>query len=215
MISIQETAPLQDTLTRAWHGQVDPEAGQTRESGASGVPNEEKVRQEWLELVTRNHRANFDLWHIEDEARRPGTSDGELAAVKRRIDVTNQLRNDVVESIDQFLLGWLRGRGLPNPDAPLHSETPALIVDRLSILSLKIYHTHEEIERKHAPAGHAARNRERLAILEKQRRDLVKCLIELWQEVLVGTRRFEVYRQLKMYNDPTLNPAIYRKIETP
>jgi len=91
----------------------------------------------------------------------------------------------------------------------LNSESPGLIVYRLSILSLKIYHTREEAERKHAPIGHSDRNHERLAILEKQRRDLAGCLDVLWKEIMNGTRRFELYRQLKMYNDPTLNPAIY------
>jgi hypothetical protein len=108
-----------------------------------------------------------------------------------------------------MLLGWLESRGLPNPEAPLHSEPPGLIVDRLSILSLKIYHTREEAARTDAPAGHAARNRERLAILEEQRADLAGCLDALWNETLRGTRRFKLYRQLKMYNDPVLNPAIY------
>jgi hypothetical protein len=110
-----------------------------------------------------------------------------------------------------MLLAWLQKRKLPKLEAPLNSETPGLIVDRLSILSLKIYHTREEVERLHAPEGHSARNSERLAILEKQRRDLAGCLDVLWKEVLSGKRRFELYRQLKMYNDPALNPAIYGK----
>ena len=77
---------------------------------------------------------------------------------------------------------------------------------------MKIYHTREETERGDAPAGHAERNRERLAILEQQRADLAGCLDALWRQTLAGTRRFKLYRQLKMYNDPTLNPAIYRKL---
>jgi hypothetical protein len=84
------------------------------------------------------------------------------------------------------------------------------MIDRLSILALKIYHTREEAERAGAPAGHAERNLERLAILEEQRADLAACLDALWRETLAGTRRFKLYRQLKMYNDPSLNPAIYR-----
>jgi hypothetical protein len=84
------------------------------------------------------------------------------------------------------------------------------MIDRLSILALKIYHTREEAERAGAPEGHAERNLERLAILEEQRRDLSACLDALWRETLEGTRRFKLYRQLKMYNDPALNPAVYR-----
>jgi hypothetical protein len=165
---------------------------------------------DWLQRVSRQHRANFDLWHIEDEARAPGASDTELAGVKRRVDRTNQLRNDLVEELDRALLSWLEPQGLPNPAAALNSESPGLVIDRLSILSLKIYHTREEAERSDAPLGHATRNRDRLAILEQQRADLAACLDALWRETLEGTRRFKLYRQLKMYNDPSLNPAIYR-----
>jgi hypothetical protein len=134
-----------------------------------------------------------------------------LAGVKRRVDQTNQRRNDLAEELDRALLGWLETQGLPNPDAPLHSESPGLIIDRLSILALKIYHTREEAERADAPPGHIERNRERLATLEEQRSDLANCLDALWRQTLAGARRFKLYRQLKMYNDPSLNPAIYRK----
>ena len=87
------------------------------------------------------------------------------------------------------------------------------MIDRLSILALKLFHTREETERADAPEGHAARNRERLAILTEQRADLAECLARLWEEVLAGTSRFKLYRQLKMYNDPALNPAMYRNPE--
>jgi len=211
MIVIQDIAPLQDRLTQAWH---EPTVSGANQAPRDETVSSERLRREWLELVMQQHLANFNLWHIEDEARTPGASDAELAKVKRRIDVTNQQRNDLVEKLDLMLLDWLRARSLPNPEAPLHSETPGLIIDRLSILSLKIYHTREEMDRKHAPPGHGYRNRERLAILEKQRRDLAGCLDELWREILSGRRRFELYRQMKMYNDPTLNPAVYGKSET-
>ena len=127
------------------------------------------------------------------------------------MDRTNQRRNDLVEELDRVLLAWLEPRGLPNGAAELNSESPGLMIDRLSILALKIYHTREEAERSDAPQGHAARNLERLAILEEQRVDLAGCLDALWRETLAGTRRFKLYRQLKMYNDPSLNPAIYRQ----
>jgi hypothetical protein len=127
------------------------------------------------------------------------------------VDRTNQLRNDLAEELDRALLAWLEAKGLPNPAAALNSESPGLMIDRLSILSLKIYHTREEAGRAGTPAGHAERNLERLAILEEQRADLAACLDALWSETLAGTRRFKLYRQLKMYNDPSLNPAIYRR----
>ncbi len=197
MFSAIEIVGLHDQLTRAWH----------LPSGTIGEPEVAG----WLGSVSRQHRANFDLWHIEDEARTPEVSDAELAAIKHRIDKTNQLRNDLAEHLDVELLGWLQPQGLPHPAAPLNSESPGLIIDRLSILALKIFHTCEEAERLNAPHGHAERNRDRLAILEQQRADLAGCLDALWRETLDGARRFKLYRQLKMYNDPSLNPAIYRK----
>lgn len=195
MLTADSITRLHDQLTGRWH--LDPDA-------------DPEQTEPLLSLVARQHRANFDLWHIEDEARRPGATAGEIAEVKRGIDRTNQLRNDLAEQVDEALVRELAGRGLPNPDAPLHSESPGLIIDRLSILALKIYHTREEAERAEAPAGHAERNRERLAVLKEQRGDLAGCLGCLWDETLRGARRFKLYRQLKMYNDPALNPAIYR-----
>jgi hypothetical protein len=198
MLSSIEIVNLQDQLTETWH--------------ADTCALDNDANDPWLSLVARQHRANYDLWHIEDEARAPGASEAELADVKRRVDSTNQQRNDLAEEMDRVLLAWLEARGLPNAKAPLHSESPGLIIDRLSILALKIYHTREEANRADAPAGHDERNRERLAILEEQRADLAHCLDTLWQETMAGTRRFKLYRQLKMYNDPSLNPAVYRKL---
>jgi hypothetical protein len=193
MLNAHSIIDLHDRLTDAWHSD----------------PNFSPHTDPFLARVALHHRANFDLWHIEDEARRPHASDADLAGVKRRIDRTNQHRNDLAEQIDEALLAHLAPRNLPDPAAPLHSESPGLIIDRLSILALKIYHTREETTRHGAPTGHAERNLARLALLENQRADLAHCLDSLWQETLAGTRRFKVYRQLKMYNDPALNPAIY------
>jgi len=201
MFSARAIVELQDERTRAWH----------EARGAVGESASANAEAAWLELVARQHGANFDLWHIEDEARTPGASCEEIAEVKRRVDTTNQRRNDLAEELDRALLAWLTTRGLPNAEAPLNSESPGLMIDRLSILGLKVYHTREEAERTNAPEGHAERNRERLKVLEEQRGDLTDCLESLWRETLSGTRRFKIYRQMKMYNDPDLNPAIYRK----
>ena len=201
MLSADAIVDLHDQCTRLWH---DP-------SVQSATQPELTQGSEWLARVARQHRANFDLWHIEDEARTPDATDARLADVKRRIDRTNQQRNDLAEELDQTLLEYLAPQGLPSPQAPLHSESPGLMIDRLSILALKIYHTREEATRIDAPPGHAERNQARLLILTEQRSDLSSCLHHLWREALAGTRRFKIYRQLKMYNDPHLNPAIYRK----
>ena len=209
MLSADSIVEIHDQCTIAWHRTTSVE-GTPAQDATAPIAGRVGIEQ-WLDLVAEQHRANFDLWHIEDEARAPDANDAQIAAVKRKIDSTNQRRNDLAEQLDRTLLSWLEGRRLPNPTAVLHSESPGLIIDRLSILALKIYHTGEESERSGAPQGHAARNRERLAILEEQRRDLAACLDELWKETLAGSRRFKVYRQLKMYNDPSLNPAIYGK----
>lgn len=203
MLSAIAIVSLHDQLTRAWH--LDPEPAEAHPLAAESPAA-------FLDSVARQHRANFDLWHIEDEARAPGATDARLADVKRRIDRTNQLRNDLAEALDRALLAWLAPQGLPAAHAPLHSESPGLMIDRLSILALKVFHTREEAERADAPSGHAERNRSRLAILQEQRADLAACLDALWREVLAGTRQFKLYRQLKMYNDPSLNPAIYRNL---
>jgi Protein of unknown function (DUF4254) len=196
MVKAHPIAALHDRLTERWH--------------ESSCLIQENL-DDWMNRVALQHRANFDLWHIEDEARTPGASDSDLADVKRRIDATNQRRNDLAEDLDRALLAWLNERDLPNPEAALNSESPGLIIDRLSILALKVYHTREEAQRADAPPGHTERNHSRLAILEEQRSDLADCLDALWRDTVGGARRFKLYRQLKMYNDPFLNPAIYGK----
>ena len=195
MISATRILNMYDTWTARWH---------TEDFTASNALTFEST----LEAL---HRANFELWHEEDNARAPHAGDAVLAQAKRNIDRINQRRNDQIEHCDTVLLEKLARNHLPNPRVELHSETPGLMLDRLSILSLKRYHTVEEIERPHAPAGHAERNRERLVILERQRADLAKCLDHLWSDILRGQRRFAIYRQMKMYNDPTLNPVLYNK----
>jgi hypothetical protein len=185
---------LQDRCTTAWH----------RETPA--VP----ASLTGLErAVMEQHLANFELWHAEDTARTPQATDHDIARTKRFIDSVNQRRNDLTEQCDVMLLEFLHRQNLPAPEAELHSESPGLILDRLSILSLKLFHTREEIERPGAPPGHAERNAERLRILTEQRDDLAAALDCLWHQVLDRRRRFKLYRQLKMYNDPALNPAVY------
>jgi hypothetical protein len=165
------------------------------EAGADGL----------MALAKAQHRANFELWHEEDKARVPGAPDAEIVRVKRAIDRLNQRRNDLVEQMDARLIEGLQ----QPPEAPLHSETPGLMIDRLSILALKIYHTCEVARRASASAEHRMRNVERLELLMEQRQDLAGCLDALWAQVLEGNRRFKLYRQMKMYNDPELNPAVY------
>jgi len=193
-ITADRLTAAQDDATARWHTAAPP------------LPEENTPDS----LALRLHRANFDLWHEEDKARDPKASAETIAQVKHNIDRFNQQRNDLVQSFDQLLLDALQAVSLPNPQAPLNSETPGLMLDRLSILALKIFHTQEEIDRgqRDNPA-HAERNRARLAQLLEQRADLAGCLDALWTQVLSGERHFKLYRQLKMYNDPTLNPVLY------
>ncbi|MEK6397320.1 MAG: DUF4254 domain-containing protein [Terriglobus sp.] len=165
------------------------------------------------DLLLKLHRSNYDLWHLEDRARDPNASDTVIADVKRAIDRVNQQRNDLVEKVDDALMAALSDASLPNPTAPLHSETPGMILDRLSILSLKQYHTAEEAGRTDVAEAHRERNRQRLTVLQEQSHALVECLHVLWQEIVCGERRFQLYRQMKMYNDPTLNPVLYAAAE--
>jgi hypothetical protein len=155
------------------------------------------------QLVLDQHRANFDLWHCEDEARDPHAPDATIVHFKHEIDRLNQLRNDLAEQIDIALLALTP----ENTTAPLHSESPGLIIDRLSIVALKIFHTREQLHR--STIEHQERNHRRLLVLNEQRTDLVACLADLWNDVIAGRRRFKLYRQLKMYNDPSLNPVLY------
>jgi hypothetical protein len=156
------------------------------------------------ELVLAQHQENFDLWHEEDKARDPDAPDSVIANVKHAIDRINQKRNDLAEQIDIALL-----QAAPEQDGPLHSETPGMMIDRLSILSLKIFHTAEELARRDVDDAHRERNRLRLEMLHTQRDDLALALDALWADVQSKRRRFKLYRQLKMYNDPELNPVLY------
>ena len=197
MLDASHIARLQDHATVEWHADASPFAASTASLDS---------------LLLAHHRANFDLWHEEDKAREPGASDSSIAQVKRAIDALNQRRNDLAEAIDRTLL---ETAGSQDPSAPLNSESPGLIVDRMSILALKLYHTEEETRRTSATEAHREKNRARLVLLREQRADLAQCLDSLWREVQSGTRRFKLYRQMKMYNDPDLNPAIYSHSAAP
>jgi hypothetical protein len=157
------------------------------------------------------HRFNFLLWHEEDIARSPAVSDARIAAVKRAIDGYNQARNDSIEKVDDWLIGELAARGIvAGPGAPAATETPGAALDRLSILELRRYHMREQAERTDASPEHRARATEKLVVLDAQRDHLIESLDRLLAEIYAGQRPLRVFRQMKMYNDPTLNPHLYR-----
>jgi len=156
-------------------------------------------------------RKNYLLWHEEDKARRTDVDDGVIASVKRKIDVLNQQRNDLIERLDEQIASWLESRTISEQSEDFNSETPGSIVDRISILTLKIYHMNEDTIRTDITPEHRERSRQRLATLRAQRSDLFVALERLLGDYLAGRKKMKIYRQFKMYNDPALNPELYGK----
>lgn len=164
----------------------------------------------FLRVVCLQHQQNFRLWHQEDIARSSDVSNADLAAVKRAIDKLNQQRNDLIERLDDCLIDDLAAAGVqPQPDAPLNTETPGSVIDRLSIVALRLYHMEEQACRGDASDSHIAKAKARLEILHEQHRDLSNSLRALLDDIFAGRKRLKVYRQFKMYNDPTMNPYLY------
>ncbi|HVQ62222.1 MAG TPA: DUF4254 domain-containing protein [Burkholderiales bacterium] len=157
--------------------------------------------------IARNHHCNCRLWAEEDQARRRDVPDAAIAANKRAIDGYNQQRNDAIEKIDESLLALLPAEG--GSGVRLNSETAGAMVDRLSILALKVFHMRIQTERTDADKAHLETSRARLARLSEQRSDLAGCFDALLADCLAGRARFKVYRQFKMYNDPAFNPYLY------
>lgn len=164
-----------------------------------------------LAVVCQQHRYNFQLWHEEDIARSGEVGDSRIAQVKRAIDRYNQQRNDAIEQIDENLLDMLENAGvLAEADAQLNTETPGSAIDRLSIMALRIYHFEEQLDRDDVDRCHRERVAERLARCNMQHADLSHSLAELLSDLCAGRKLLKVYRQMKMYNDPSLNPYLYR-----
>ena len=149
-------------------------------------------------------------WHLEDIIRDPHINPIEALALKRRIDRSNQDRTDLVEEIDSYFR-QLYSDVKPLPDARLNTESPAWAIDRLSILALKIWHMKEQTERKDADAEHIARCQAKLDVLLEQQTDLSTAIDQLLEDIGEGRKYMKVYRQMKMYNDPSTNPILYKK----
>jgi len=147
-------------------------------------------------------------WHLEDIIRDPQIDPVAALAIKRRIDKSNQERTDMVEYVDSYLLDKYRDVE-PRPDARLNTETPAWAIDRLSILALKIYHMAREAERTDVGDAHRAACRKKLDVLLAQQVDLSGAIEELIGDIEAGRKYMKTYKQMKMYNDPALNPVLY------
>jgi hypothetical protein len=176
--------------------------------------------------IRTNHRFNTLLWREEDLARRTRVADAEIAGNKRAIDRFNQARNDATERVDEILLAALGlvdpasvGTDMPvstaAPGARLNSETAGSMVDRLSIMALKIHAMRAQTQRTDADAAHLASSGRKLAQLQQQRADLMSCLDALIADACAGRAYFKVYRQFKMYNDARFNPVLVAESSAP
>ncbi|MDR2423478.1 MAG: DUF4254 domain-containing protein [Prevotellaceae bacterium] len=158
-------------------------------------------RKNWIDTVQ---------WHLEDIIRKPDIDPVKALEVKRRIDKSNQDRTDLVEFIDDYLFDKFKNIEQQH-NATINTETPAWAIDRLSILALKIYHMHCETVRTDATDEHVAGCKRRLEILCNQQSDLSQAIDQLLEDIAVGKKYIKTYKQMKMYNDPTLNPELYSK----
>ncbi|MBM4000849.1 MAG: DUF4254 domain-containing protein [Planctomycetes bacterium] len=193
MIDVQQVLGLHQEMVVRWHAQpID--------NPFEGL----------YSVICAQHAWNFELWHEEDIARSPDVGDARIAAAKRRIDRLNQSRNDAIEKIDDGVTEWLERHAVHSDEsARRNSETPGGIVDRLSVLALRIFHMDEQARRSDATDAHRAGTARKLAVCLEQRNDLSRSLGELVDDLVTGVRRHKTYRQFKMYNDPTLNPYLY------
>ena len=147
-------------------------------------------------------------WHFEDIIRDPGIDPVEALTLKRRIDKSNQDRTDLVELIDSYFLDLYKDV-TPLEGATINTESPAWAVDRYSILSLKIYHMQEEVKRTDVDDEHRAKCQAKLDVLNEQYKDMTTSIGQLLDDIAAGRKFMKVYRQMKMYNDPSLNPVLY------
>ena len=168
---------------------------------AEGTIEQELYCKNWIDTVQ---------WHLEDIIRDPQIDPAHALVIKRRIDKSNQDRTDLVERIDSYF--WELYHAIPAlPDARINTESPAWAIDRLSILHVKIWHMQEQVDRTDVSAEQHDKCVAKLAVLKEQLEDLTTSIRQLLEDYSSGARVMKVYRQMKMYNDPTLNPVLYNK----
>jgi hypothetical protein len=180
------------------HDNVDSEMESPYQSGTI---EHSLYTKNWIDTVQ---------WHLEDIIRDPEINPSEALAIKRRIDKSNQFRTDKVEEIDSWFLGESYGIEIQE-EAKINTESPAWAIDRLSILALKIYHMREEVERTDITKSQAEKVSYKLSVLEEQKKDLSTAVQELLDDISLGKKYMKTYKQMKMYNDPLLNPILYGK----
>lgn len=193
MISVEKLNSFQDAKVAEWH--LDFKQTETE------MP--------WV-FIEENLKWNYLLWHEEDIARIQDIDPLRIVEAKRNIDKFNQARNNAMEKIDEWILNYLQINNI-NHGERIHSETPGMMIDRLAIMSLKKYHMAEETMRTDADDEHKEKCKAKVSILTEQIKDLSSALEHVLSELLASRLRFKVYRQLKMYNDPSLNPELYKR----
>lgn len=167
------------------------------------------IQQNFAGLIEKNHAFNYQLWHAEDRARRNDMGHEFVYLAKREIDECNQQRNNIMEAMDEWLFTQLNP-ALPT-QCPVHSETPGMMIDRLSIMALKAYHMDVQASRKGVDESHRILCQQKYNTILEQQKQLSSCLELFITEIEAQTRTFRVYHQFKMYNDPALNPQLYSK----
>jgi hypothetical protein len=164
------------------------------------------------ELLYSKNWIDTVQWHLEDIIRNPNIEPVSALEIKRRIDASNQKRTDLVEQIDDAVLSLFKGVKLQTY-ARLNTESPAWAIDRFSILALKLYHMQVEASRENNSESLQAKNQMKLSVLQEQEQDLTTAVDHLIEDLAMGRRISKVYRQMKMYNDPELNPILYKNEE--
>ena len=175
------------------------------------TPMENPYRRQSIDSILY-HKCWIDTvqWHFEDIIRDPHINADDAVALKRRIDRSNQDRTDLVEEIDSYFRQQY-SHVVPLPEARINTESPAWAIDRLSILALKIYHMKEQTERTDATVEHCQKCEAKLSVLIEQQQDLGTAIDQLLEDIEAGRKYMKVYRQMKMYNDPSTNPVLYGK----
>ena len=202
---------IKAALETCFTGQVHSTAYWHEREPEMPVCSDEHTAENLRNLALLQHFFNFRLWHVEDEARRRDVDDSVIADCKRRIDGLNQRRNDAIEAVDRCLVDILAPALPQSATNRQNTETAGMAVDRMSILALKIYHMEEQTRRKDADKAHVEACSHKLAVLRRQRQDLMRSILELVSDYGAGHKVPVLYSQFKMYNDPTLNPSLYGK----
>ena len=194
MIDVEKIVELQTETVSRWHQQPL-----------------DNPYEAIMATICRQHSFNYQLWHEEDIARSRDVTDAEIARVKRSIDSFNQQRNDWIEKVDDELTELVESQNVMiAEDAQMNTETPGSTIDRLSIMALRIYHLREQLDRDDVSQDHLDSVQQKIAICLLQQEDLKNALGQLLEDIFAGRKRHRTYRQFKMYNDPTLNPYLYK-----